>query len=347
MKAVKVLSCIPKQLNDTDAKLDWLVDTIKEHSPGLFVTPQEFFGGVVMMPQKKAFTYKELGPKIEKIAKGNKCAIALGVVELCEDGLNRERIWFINEKGEYQGQVTKFALPRYDHVSTSGYGDIVPELEYENRFKVFEMNGLMVSSIFCWEAFAGNLWAGLAQLQPDLVLNQIKFGINGWPSIEKKKGLATVKGFGNASWPQGQHEWEYALRAGSTFQVRCPVICSTNSWNLKPITVPLCGCISEIDGQLPEGATESLWQPTKDMKLKEIPEKIIIDEIHPGRVRGARENKFKYKEMVGEFPPFSLGRWTMHMKIGRIESRLMNGKEQKHVDRALEKQSKGGPSLGL
>ena len=64
-------------------------------------------------------------------------ALVVGVQQRDDDGANRTAIWFINENGEYQGRVCKFALPRYDHIATKGFGNVVPEDNLENRFKVF------------------------------------------------------------------------------------------------------------------------------------------------------------------------------------------------------------------
>jgi hypothetical protein len=62
-----------------------------------------------------------------------------------------------------------------------------------------------------------------------------------------------------------------------------------------------------------------------------IHEKMIVSTIDEQRIRGSLKNKFAYQKAVGEFPPFSIGRFTMHLKINRIEDRLL---------RDLEKESK-------
>jgi hypothetical protein len=325
----RILSAIPKQMTDVDEKLDWLRNVCHSYHPHIIVTPQEFFGGAVMMLHKRDFTHKELFPSLSKICKENNVAMAVGVQERDDDGSNRTAIWFINEKGKYLGRLLKFALPRYDHINAKGFGQVSPETAFENRFKVFKLHELYVTSIFCWEVYSDILWTGLGLIKPDVVFSQIKFGPNAWPQLTTIKSKKTVTGFGYGRWADKTDDggWIERLRMGNVWQVKCPVICSTNSWNLNPRSMPICGTISGIDGQ----AVDDHWYPRKDDKLKEIPEKIIVSTIDEQRIRGSLKNKFAYQKAVGEFPPFSIGRFTMHLKINRIEDRLL---------RDLEKESK-------
>lgn len=336
---VKVLSCVPRQLGNTKAKLSWLRTVCEKHNPDILVTPQEFFGGAVIMPDQKQFTQAELYPKIQKISREYNCAFVISLVELFEDGLNREVIWFIEKGGELRGKQSKFALPRYDHISTNGSGDIIPETNFMNRFQTFEISGITVAGIFCWEVYSDILWTGLGLLKPDLVFSLIKFGVNAWPKVRKQNGKNTVIDFGYGSWSE-DGGWIDRLRMANVWQVKCPIICSTNSWNLRPISMPLCGCISGIDGQ----AENTLWHPTKQDKLKKIPEKIIVDYINPSAVQAALQNKFIYKDVIGNFPPFSIGRFTMMLKINRIEDRILSGREDKTVGKSVAK-VKGGFGL--
>ena len=289
-----------------------------------------------MMPHKKEFTRDELYPEIRKLAKEYNCAFILGLVEKMDDGFNREVIWFVDEKGELQGTQTKFALPRYDHIVTKGFGDIVPETDFINRIKVFELKGMQVAGMFCWEVYSDLLWTGLGLLKPDIVFSLIKFGVNAWPKVRKVDGQMAVVDFGYGSWSE-DGGWVNRLRMANVWQVKCPIICATNSWNLRPISMPLCGCISGIDGQ----AEDTLWHPTKEDKLKKIPEKVVVDEINPKAVQAALMNKFVYKDIVGEFPPFSLGRFTMMLKINRIEDRLLCGREAKTAEKEMSKREGG------
>lgn len=342
---MRILSAVPQQLTKTQEKLDWIDRACREHQPDILVTPQEFFGGAVMMLHQKAFEFNDLYPSIKKLAKTYDCAMAIGVVEVTDEG-NKEAIWFISETGEFLGSLYKFALPKYDHIATKGFGDIVPETDMTERFKTFEMKGMITSGMFCWEVYSDLLWTGLGLLKPDVVFSMIKFGVNAWPIVRKNRKTNTndVVDFGYGSWSE-DGGWVDRLRMANKWQVKCPIICATNSWNLRPISMPLCGCISGIDGQ----AQESLWHPTKEDKMKAIPEKIVVDDINPQAVRSCLINKFVYKDMVGEFPPFSLGKYTMMLKINRIEDRILSGREKNTVHTASKKQEgiRGKGSLGI
>lgn len=329
----RVLSCIPKQMADVDEKLQWLKDVCHSYKPHILVTPQEFFGGAVMMPHDRDMTKERLLPALSQICADNNTAMAVGVQERDEDGSNRSAIWFINEHGEYLGRVIKFALPRYDHVGAKGFGEVTPEDNLENRFKVFKFHNMYVTSIFCWEVYSDILWTGLGIMKPDLVFSQIKFGVNAWPKIKTKDGKKAVVGFGYGRWNDNGDDggWIDRLRMANVWQVKCPIVCSTNSWNLNPRSMPVCGTISGIDGQ----AKNDYWFPKKSENLKEIPEKIIVSEIDEQRIRGAVKNKFAYQKAVGEFPPFSIGRYTMHLKINRIEDRLLKDMSNKDKDSSL------------
>lgn len=328
----KILSAIPKQMTDVDEKLDWLHNVCHVYHPHIIVTPQEFFGGAVMMPHHRDFTKDELFPQLSSICKKNNCGMAVGVQERDSDGSNKTAIWFINEKGEYLGRLIKFALPRYDHINANGFGQVSPETNLENRFKVFKIHELYVTSIFCWEVYSDILWTGLGILKPDIVFSQIKFGPNAWPQIKTIKGKKTVSGFGYGRWAKTDDGgWIERLKMANVWQVKCPIVCSTNSWNLNPRSMPICGTISGIDGQAPN----DYWYPQKEDKLKEIPEKIIISQIDEQRIRGAVKNKFAYQKAVGEFPPFSIGRFTMHLKINRIEDRLLRDMEKENKSNKL------------
>ncbi len=331
---VKILSCVPKQLRSTEEKLDWLSSVAKKNRPDIFVTPQEFFGGAVMMPHKKFFKREELLPILQKLCKRFNMALVVGLVEKDDDGRCREVIWFLDRDGTFKGRVCKFALPRYDHVDTHGFGNIVPETDFSNRFQAFEIAGLRVSAMFCWEVFSDVLWTGLGLVEPDVVFSMIKFGVNAWPSVTKIKGLATVTGFGYGGWLE-EGRWIERLYVACRWQVRCPIICSTNSWDLRPISMPLCGMVSAFADQAPD----TLWHPKREDGLKTIPERIQVDELNPAAVRCVRENKFKFKQEVGVWPSYDLMKYTMALKIARIEKRIIRGQEFK--------QSTAGSAVGF
>lgn len=327
--SVKILSCIPLQRRFKEAKLEWLEETIKKHRPDIFVTPQEYFGGASMMFPKVSFSEKELMPEIETLCKTYNTAFVLGVEEAFDD-CNKEAIWFIEKDGTIKGKIYKFALPAYDHVSTNGYGDIVPETNFESRFKTFELCELNVGGLFCWEVYSDVLWAGLALAKPDVVFNLIKFGANSWPIKGKVDGKTVIKDFGYGTWSE-EDTWLERLIMANKYEVKCPIISSTNSWELKPISQPYVGSISKIPGQLEK---ETFWKPTKETKF--IPEMVVIDYVDKDKIRLSKDNKFRYKEITGEFPPFDLARFTMLLKIGRIEDRILSGKEQASVNKKVE-----------
>lgn len=273
-----------------------------------------------MMPHKRDFTEAELFPMLSTIAKGNNTAIVVGVQERHRIGSNTSTIWFINEKGEMQGKLNKFALPRYDHIAAHGSGNVSPESDMFSRFKVFKLHDLYVSAVFCWEVYSDLLWTGLSIQRPDVVFNMIKFGVNAWPTVKKVDGINTVLGFGYGRWAEyDDGGWIERLHVANKWQVKCPIICSTNGWNLNPRSLPLAGMISDIPGQ----AEPDIWYPKKEDKLKEIPEKIVISEVNEQAVRGVLKNKWAYLDAVGELPPMDIGKFTMYLKINRIESRAL------------------------
>jgi predicted amidohydrolase len=337
MPQVKVLSAVPVQLKDFGEKLGWLRKQCEAHKPDILVTPQEFFGGAVTMPHQRDIEFDLLYPELKKLNRQYGTAFVVGVQQKDDAQVNRSAIWFINEDGEYLGRLLKLALPRYDHVSTNGFGHVTPETDFMARFKLFPICGLQLSAIFCWEVYSDILWTGLGILKPDLVLSLIKFGPNAWPQVEKVGELQTVKGFGYGTWDS--NEWIQRLRIASLYQVRCPIISSTNSWNLRPVSKPICGSVAGIPGQLKE---ETFWEPKRG-EQKAIPEHVSIDLIDAGAVQGARQNKFAYKDATGEFPPFDLGKFTMLLKMARIETRILTGREQQSVEKhAVKKDQRVG-----
>ena len=317
----RVLSCVPRQHTTFEDKMNWLYRTHKRYSPDLIVTPQEYFGGVVMMPDRPAFSRNELLPPLQQFCRDQDCGLVVGLL-LRDHALsrNREVIWFIDRDGTFKGQIAKFALPRYDQAVSGGSGNVIPETDFTKRLVVFEVSGLVVSAIFCWEVFSDILWTGLGLLKPDVVFSLLKFGPNAWPVVKRVRGVDTVVGFEYGHRSDEGHFWIERLRVASKWQVKCPVISSTNSWNLRPRSIPICGTICEIPGQ----AKDTLRYPSKDDT--EVPELIQVDEINPGAIRAALRHKMVYKKVVGEWPPFSLIEYTMMLKIRRIEDRILAGR---------------------
>lgn len=323
MPCSSVLSMVPRQLNSFDEKLAWLWEVVRQHDVDLVITPQEFFGGAYIMPDRKWFTKEELLPLLSELCITTKTGMVVGVCEKRTGG-NVESLWFINHQGELQGTVEKMALPKYDHVATNGYGRLISETDISRRCACFSVGGLEVAGIFCWEVYSTVLWAAISVAKPDLVANCIKFGVNSWPQVRKNPRTKRneIEGFGYGTWSE-DGGWIERLKIASLWETRSPITTSTNSWGLRPISMPVCGTWCGLDGQGPR----SLWHPTKEDKLKEIPEKLIVDEIDRDKVRGVRQNKWAYKEAVGEFPPMSNAKYTMLLKMARIEDRVLSGRE--------------------
>jgi len=329
----KILSCIPIQKKDYLSKLNWLEKVLEKNNVDILVTPQEYFGGASMMEDNMSFTEEQIIIDIKNLCKKYDTAIILGVEEKVKN-INKESIWFIEKTGEIKGKLNKFALPKYDHIVTKGYGNIVPELNFEKRFEIIELEGIRFSAVFCWEVFSNILWTGISLQKPDIVLNMIKFGVNAWPVLEKSnKRKMRIKDFGYGHWEKEKDNiWIERLKFANKYQVFCPILCATNSWNLRPISLPLVGCISQIPGQV---ESQSFWRPKKEMGLKKIPEKIIIDNIDVNKIRESIKNKYSYKEKTGSWPPWDLMEYTMLFKMARIENRIKSGKEKEKVIRAL------------
>lgn len=332
MPSSSVLSMVPRQLYSYDEKLAWLRWAVKEHDVDLVITPQEFFGGAYIMPDRKWFTKEELLPDLSDLCRSTKSSMVVGVCEHRTDG-NVESLWFLDHKGQLQGTVEKMALPKYDHVATRGYGHLIPETDISRRCSCFSVGGLQVAGIFCWEVYSTVLWAAISVAKPDLVANCIKFGVNSWPKVRKnsRSKQHEIEGFGYGSWSE-DGGWIDRLKIASLWEVRCPITTSTNTWRLRPISMPICGTWTGLDGQGPR----SMWHPRKDDKIKEVPQQLIVDEINRDKVRGIRKNKWAYKEAVGEFPPMSNSKYTMLLKMARIEDRVLSGREASSVHKERE-----------
>ena len=335
-KAVRVLSSVPRQHTTFQDKMEWLRQTHAQYAPDIIVTPQEFFGGIVMMPNHPTFRKHELLPSLQEFCTERDCGLVVGVL-LHDDQIkkNREVMWFIDRDGTFQGELTKFALPKYDQAVTGGRGNVVPETDINNRFVCFEICGLVVTGIFCWEVFSNILWTGLGLLKPDVVFSLLKFGPNSWPIVKKIRGMNTITEFGYGNRPNLEHFWIQRLRVASEWQVKCPIVNSTNSWNLRPRSIPICGTICEIPGQ----AKPTLRYPSNDGE--EIPEIIQVDELNPNAIRAALQHKITYKRVVGEWPPFSLIDYTMLLKVRRVEDRILAGRGE------FRKRKGNIPTLGL
>lgn len=318
-RELRVLSCVPPQHYTLDAKLAWLDETAERNKPDIFATPQEFFGGVVIMPGHPFFTEDELLPTLLDLCEKHDMAMVAGVVEQ-DDGTNYERLWFLDPReGGLLGKITKFALPAYSLAEAGGTYETYPETDWRNRSVIFNMRGAKVAGMFCWEVFSDFLWFTLGRREPDVVFSLIKFGPMAYPKLtgNKEEGK-TIEAFGIAS---GRNWWVERLEHASAWEVSCPIICATNTWGLPPKSGPICGKVKDIYGH------STLWSPPAWGGSDRCSSHIQVDTIDVAKVRGNRLNTWKYRDLVGEFPPFARREFTMWVKIHRIE-RTLDGIEE-------------------
>ena len=315
---MKITTCIPKQINDFDLKIKWLEDTLKRTDTNIFITPQEFFGGDYQMPNKRYVTKDEFLPVLEKLSSETSKAIIIGVVE--KDGnKNYQRLWFID--GTFKGEITKFALPNYTHSGTGSY-DLTPETDWNKRLLTFEIKGIHIAGFFCWEVFSDILFAGLGLLEPDLVISSVKFGIAGYPKLtkDKPKKIESIQYCGGDIWYE-------RLVMASKFELKCPIACSTNSWNEKAKMRPLVGMI------YPYKNMEEVKVTDNDLKG----DVIITQEMNFQEVRGFREHKFSFLDRTGHFPDWTMSEYTMLFKIHRLEQRHFGKSRHELIDEKFKK----------
>lgn len=309
---MRILSCVPKQIEDDfDAKLKWLKKMFllaEKKKIDVIVTPQEFLGGNYMMPSRPAFQEKELLPAFEVASKATNVALIISLIEE-ENGKRYERLWFIDKK--LKGKQTKLFEPAYT-VHRVGTYDLYPEVDFFSRFKTFNLKGAEFAGFFCWEVFSDFLMAGLALLEPDIVVSAIKFGANAYPkNVKNKDGLKQIQ---EIKYTSGRDIWLERLQMISEFEIKAPIVASTNSWNLRAKSMPMCGVLYPY---MKLGFKEI----TDEMLKKDV---ISIDDIDIEKVRGSREHKMAYHKRTGEFPPWETTVYTMLMKIHRMERKIFN-----------------------
>lgn len=309
---MKILSCVPKQIvDDFQAKLDWLsglfIKAVKMKID-IIVTPQEFFGGDYMMPSRPAIKEKNLLPYLEGMSKETGVALVTSLIEE-EKGKRYERLWFIDKK--LKGKQTKLFEPAYT-VHRVGTYDLYPEVDFFNRFKTFNLKGAEVAGFFCWEVFSDFLMSGLALLEPDIVVTAIKFGANAYPkNVKDERGLKKIQ---EIKYTSGRDIWYERLKMISEFEIKVPIVASTNSWGLRAKSKPMCGIL----------------YPYLDMDFVEITDEMLkkdvisINDIDVEKVRGLREHKMAYYKRTGEYPDWSMAVYTMLMKIHRMERKIFN-----------------------
>ncbi len=231
-----------------------------------------------------------------------------------------ERMWLVDHRHGGDGVIghaDKMMLPAYDHVDAKSPIGITPEHDLSCRSAAFDVRGARIGILFCWEVHSNYIWHALCRAQPDLVLSMIKFGINGYPQKgHTAEGGAIVAGFGFGD----DGGWLERLKMAAKFDLACPIVCSTNSWDLPNKAGALAGVIlpweEKATGSGRAGKAHTLHQ-TQGPGL--ITEHVQVDEIDPLYWRLIRDNKFAMNEAIGEWPSSEARGFTMAWKIKRME----------------------------
>lgn len=348
---LKVLSCVPEQRYTFQSKLDWIDEQATKHKPDLFVTPQEYFGGIQQLffntGEPVSYRAEDILEPILALAQKHNMGIATGA--LIDDpvlGERRERIFVVDPEEGCTGYVDKVTLPAYDHVDAKGKTMVYPENNIENRAQAFRVKGARVGILFCWEAYSNYIWHALSRAQPDMVLSMIKFGVKGWPQKAKVDGQSVVTGFGFGK----DGGWFERLQMAAKWDIAAPIVCSTNSWDLPCKAGALAGVIlpwEEKDTEwCPGGRKHSWWMSEGKGK---ITEHVQVDDVHHLYWRYLRDHKFTLAEVAGEWPSSEARELTMYWKIKRMERRAVGLPKLQAEAEGMhrKKRAAGGASLGL
>lgn len=315
----RIVTCVPRQLHDEKLKLEWLEKNIDEQKPHIFITPQEMWGGVAMMPHHPFYKEDEILPKLLDLTKRKNIGLITGVVEN-DNGSNRERLWFI-DNGELKGKITKFALPRYSRKGSKGSYEAVEEMSIANRAVTFPIQGLNVAGVFCWETFSTEIWSALRQVEPDFVAHLVKFGVNAYPSYDVKddgKIYAKVGKFNYMQFKKLEEDpWYDRLRCAANYDVLAPIFTSCNGWHNRGRSHAFCGPLWDTD------KLTNIWCSANEDK--EIPEHITTTEYDFNRVRATRKGKWGFYELCDCNPPGRFLELTMLYKIRNIERKRLRG----------------------
>lgn len=317
---MKILSTFPRQLRTRESKLKWLSALLQTSKADAVFLPQEFFGGVVMMPKDKHIPLDWIIDKCGTLAKKNKKILGVGAaITPSGGGGATEDYLYFERDGSFAGSHRKYALPSYDDVRAKGGGELWPETNFERRATPIEIKsaGLRIGTIFCWEVFSQALWVAYAQYGVNLIVHPIKFAPKAWPNLEKNAhGVRFVKKFTPGT--DKRNLWIDRLLAAARHEVFCPIVISCNSWDLGEKFLGLVGHIDEMLG------TTTLIEP------KSLPgaETLHVFEINP-RIYNGFDSLFslvQYREATGGAEHFhSFDPWKMHFKVRRLESHLIGG----------------------
>jgi len=232
---VNILSTVPQQEYTLEQKLKYIYLLPRAD---LTVLPQEYFGGMYIMSRHPCFEEEELRWPLEQIAKIKSTHLVVGVVEKERDQIF-QRAWIIHREKGLIDKFTKCAIPSYADIERGGYYGITAG-NLEDRARCVELDEWRVTLLFCWEAFSKSVWSALASGHPDLVLSLIKFGTMAEPLYGEKEGKRYLRGF---EVREGQDSWVERLEQASRWEVECPIICATNTWDLDLRSHPFCGLV--------------------------------------------------------------------------------------------------------
>ncbi len=326
-RSLRVLSCVPAQRFTLQSKLEWIDEQATLHKPDLFVTPQEYFGGIQQLffstTEPISYAPNDIIDPVLELAKKHDMAIATGaLIDDPDLGERRERIYVIDPERGVTGYADKMTLPAYDHVDAKGKTMVYPETVLANRAQAFYAKGARVSILFCWEVFSSYIWHAIAQAQPDFVLSMIKFGVRGWPQKAKdevtRESIVTGFGFGNDG------GWTERLRMAAKWDIAAPIVCSTNSWNLPNKAGALAGVIlpwAEKETEQRPARLDTLWM-SEGKGI--ITEHVRVDQVDFMYWRYIRDHKFTVAEMAGEWPSSEARNLTMSWKVRRMERKFLN-----------------------
>lgn len=310
--------CVPPHMTDRATKLSWLAGELAKTKYDLFLTPQEFFGGHVGMPDDLHIERDWLVDKIGTLALKSKTAIGVGAAVKHSTGGATEDFIYFDSDGKDVGYHRKFALPAYDDVRAKGAGQLWPEIRFEARATPIKLPslGLVIGTIFCWEILSQALAPAYSFAGVNLIAHPIKFAPRGWPKVSPaNEGTRRVVGFAQEA---KSTIWEDKLLMVSRHVTMCPIAISCNTWGIGKKFMALTGHVDELLGttkmiQIPSGPSDSYTHAFT---------------IQPATYTGL-DNLFSmavFKQHTGSVDHFhELGQWTMHAKMRRLEAHLMGG----------------------
>ena len=322
---ITVACCIPRQEVTIEAKVKWFRDTLDKTPCDLFLLPQEFIGGHYVhrtlsngqMPLHVPRSQVE--ETFGEVARQHGVALGVGacITDEADPDRGTEDYLYFDKDGSVAGHHRKFALPRYDDARAAGAGRLWPETVWKDRVKPIELAslGLRIGTVFCWEIFALTLVPAYALAKTNLIVHPIKFAPRGWLKTEVIDGEQHIVGFNQA--PKSE-EWIARLKMLGRHEALCPIAISCNTWNIGVKYKAITGHVDEMLGttDIPEIGSEP------------GAERVHTFQMSPTLYSLGTENTFSagaFKKATGSLDGLKeLGPLTMHLKMRRLESYLLN-----------------------